>query len=85
MFVADKFLEKDRVTVKNKVDAADLCSGLGKFHHATLVWTEGRPPLYFLWRLFYTASFSSRVPGKLQPYRQWLKVPAEARRAIRFW
>ena len=84
-FVADKFLENDRVTIKDKIDAADLLSVIGKFHHITLVWTRGRPSLYFLWRLFYTASFSDIDQGILHPKKQSLKVSAEARRSIQFW
>ena len=65
LFFAEKFLEGDKATVKSRVDAADLLSGLGKLHHITLVWSAGRPVLYFLWRLYYTASFSIRQPQKL--------------------
>ena len=85
MFVTEKLFTSDGVTMADKIDAADLLSIIGKFHHIALVWTEGRPLLYFLWRAFYTASFSPTDQGKLLPRKQSLKVSPEAKRAMEFW
>ena len=84
-FFTEKLLEDDKATVKSKVDAEDLLSGLGKLHHITLVWSAGRPVLYFLWKLYYTAAFSYRQPQKLYPRKQQLRVNPDAARALSFW
>ena len=84
LFIADKFMTKER-TVKSQIDAADLLTGLGKFHHMTGVWTAGRPSLYVLWVLLSTACFSCRKKLKLSPKKQLLQVSASAATAIAFW
>lgn len=84
-FFVKKFLADDGITIRDSVDAADLLSGLGKMHHVVLVWPAGRPCLYFLWRLYYTATFSPMNPSKLQPRKQSLEVSPEAKSALEFW
>ena len=72
-------------SVKDHVDAGTLLSALGKFHHISLVWPAGRPCLYALWKLYYTAHFKFGDPSKLIPKKQELEVTSEARRAILHW
>ena len=69
---------------KEELDAEILRSALGKFHHHTLVWVAGRPHLYALWRLFYTASFSKSRPSQLLPAKQTLKVTNEVKKSLEF-
>ena len=84
LWVADKLMNKQRTDVPDRVDAATLRSALGKFHHKTLVWCAGRPSLYALWKLFFTARFKSGDPSKLWPKKQQLVVTTEVKKAILF-
>ena len=67
------------------MDASSLLTALGKFHHATLTWPAGRPCLYALWRLYFTATFLNNNPSKLRPKVQVLKVTKAAKASILFW
>ena len=67
------------------VDASSLLTVLGKFHHATLTWPAGRPCLYALWRLYFTATFRNNNPSKLRPKSQTLEVTEDARASILVW
>ena len=81
----EKFIKAAGDDVKDHLDAEDLLSILGKFHHMTLVWTAGRPSLYALWQMFFTATFKEGVPYELMPRKQILKVTAEAKRTLQIW
>ena len=67
------------------VDASSLLTVLGKFHNATLAWPAGRPRLYALWRLYFTATFRNNNPSKLRPKSQTLEVMEDARASILVW
>ena len=85
-FMQDKLLStENRIEVRTTLDAADLLSALGKFHHFTLVWTAGRPSLYALWLLLFTASFSDKARLQLAPKKQRLKTTPEAAETLLFW
>ena len=43
--------------LRNTVTAGKLQRARGLFHHIVLVWSAGRPPLWPLWRCFYSATF----------------------------
>ena len=77
-------MTEEEERIKEELDAEILRSALGKFHHHTLVWVAGRPHLYALWRLFYTASFSKSGPSQLMPAKQSLKVTNEVRKSLEF-
>ena len=78
-------MKEDEENIKDEIDAAVLRSALGKFHHHTLIWVAGRPLLYALWQLFYTAKFTTSRPPKLRPAVQTLKVTTEVRKALEIW
>lgn len=83
-FVAENFIQENTNIVRKQIDASHLLSALGKFHHFTQVWIAGRPSLYPLWRLFYTAEF--RGPDLvLHPKTQKLSVDVDAKEALGFW
>ena len=84
-FMQDKLMTENKNEVRTSLDAADLLSALGKFHHFTLVLTAGRPSLYALWLLLFTASFSDKTQLKLAPKKQQLKTTPEAAETLFFW
>ena len=43
-----------------RLRASALQGTLGLLHHLVMVWPAGRPSLYPLWKLFYTAKFFIR-------------------------
>ena len=75
----------DQGRAQSSVDAADLLSGLGKFHHFTSVWTTGRPSLYALWLLMFTATFKDKDKLRLHPAKQKLKMSPEAAESMKLW
>ena len=46
--------------VRGSITAGTLRTMLGKMCHMTRVWAGGRPSLYPLWRLLFTAKFIER-------------------------
>ena len=67
------------------IAAGTLQTALGKLCHAMLIWPAGRPCLYFLWRLFYTAAFRDRTRSKLQIASQPLKLTDDCITALTIW
>ena len=80
-----QFVDSATNSIMKRIEAAELHRALGKFHHATLVWTAGRPSLYAIWKLFYSAKFRSGAAHILQPKKQLLNVTPEAKKSLRYW
>ena len=89
LFFKDTFLLNDGEDFAPTVRAEQLQTALGKFHHAVLVWPAGRPSLYALWRLFYSATFSYRKNRTKKPVlfrpKQQLTLNEEAQTSLTFW
>ena len=67
------------------LEAGTLRTALGKFCHAMLIWPAGRPCLYNLWRLLFTASFYDRARTRLSVPRQRLELTLECTEALTRW
>ena len=67
------------------IEAGALQSALGKFCHAMITWPAGRPCLYHLWRLLFTASFSNKDRAKLSMPHQTLELTPDCIGAITRW
>ena len=90
-FFEKTFQRESSKTLKKYVEAETLERALGKFHHATEVWSAGRPALFSLWRLFHTANFRTRIGSYnkqkrcLWPRRQQLYINTQAIESLKFW
>ena len=67
------------------IEAGTLRTALGKFSHAMLIWPAGRPCLYHLWKLLFTASFFDRARTKLSMPSQKLELTLECIEAVTRW
>ena len=77
-------MKKQGTEIPDSLDAATLQSALGKFHHITLVWTAGRPSLYALWKLYFTARLINEDLNKLCPKKWQCAVTTELKKAVLF-
>ena len=59
------------------IEAGTLRTALGKFGHAMLIWPAGRPCLYHLWCLLFTALFCDRARIKFSWPGQRLELALE--------
>ena len=90
-FFLETFVQKDGKSLKRKTTAKQLEKALGKLHHVTTIWSPGRPPLYSLWCVFFTADFmviqtrgASRRVLRPNP-EQELCLGKHAQKALRVW
>ena len=67
------------------IEAGTLQSALGKFCHAMLIWPAGRPCLYHLWSLLFTACYSDRTRAKLSMPQQPLTLTEGCIKAVLKW
>ena len=81
----DANIELDNLDRAPSIVAGTLQTALGKFCHAMLIWPEGRPCLFFLWQLFFTADFRDRTRSKLQMPTQTLKLTVDCIAALTKW
>ena len=84
-----KFFKEAALTPEGKVvetiTADTLRTTLGKFCHFTRIWPAGRPCLYPLWRLFFTARFRDTQTHYLADKKEELVVGPECNYALHRW
>ena len=90
-FFTEVFVQKDGISLKTEVKAKLLEKALGKFHHVTTVWSPGRPPLYSLWCVYFTADCvltqnknTSKCIWSPCP-NQMLYLGKKAQQSLQFW
>ena len=67
------------------VKAGTLRTMLGKMCHMTRVWAGGRPSLYPLWRLLFTAKFIERAKLTLVDKQEELLLNEDCTFAVNIW
>ena len=71
--------------VRGAITAGTLRTMLGKICHMTRVWASGRPSLYPLWRLLFTAKFVERDKLTLVDKQKNLVFNGDCTFAVTLW